>query len=64
MEMLAPLRHPMSNMRLFLNERPQTTLQFQISPRVHKIPVPEKASRIPGVLQYTSKSTMYRTCKS
>lgn len=49
MEMLALVRHPMSNMRLFLNERPQTTLQFPISPRVHKIPAPEKASSIPGV---------------
>lgn len=57
MEMLALSKHPMSTTRLFLNERPPTTLQFPISPRIHKIPTPVKALRIPGVLQYTNKST-------
>ena len=48
METLALLKHPMSITRLFLNER---SLQFCMSPRTHKIPTPEKASRIPGVLE-------------
>ena len=55
MEMLALLKHPMSTMRLFLNERLQTTLQFHISPRIYRIPTLEKAFRISGALQYTNK---------
>ena len=55
MEMLALLKYSMSTMRLFLNKRLQTTLQFHISPRIYKIPTLEKAFRIPGVLQNTSK---------
>lgn len=63
MEMLALLKHPMSTTRLFLNDRPQTTLQFHISLIIYKIPTPVQASRIPGVLQHTKKSTQYITCK-
>lgn len=62
MEMLALLRHPMSNMRLFLNERPQTTAVSN-QPQSPQDSTPEKASRIPGVLQYTTKSTKYTTCE-
>lgn len=58
MEMLALLKHLMSTRRLFLNERPQTTLQFPMSPRIHKIPTPEKASRIPGILEQRFSTSM------
>lgn len=60
MEMLALLKHPMSTTRLFLNERLQTTPQFLISPVIHQIPTPEKAFRIPRVLQnITKRYTLY-----
>lgn len=45
------LIYPMSTMGLFLNDRPQTALQFHNSPRVHKI-LPLK--KLPGSLGFCS----------
>lgn len=61
MEMLALLGHPMSNMRLFLNEKPQTTLQFEISPRVHKIPPLKK---LLGSLEFYSLQVRVQSTQS